>query len=83
MINKIIVLPSGTPKDIVETWHTVCEKIVKDEKFIKDKALQIGDYDIPLREDAKENLMNGIAMDDESRAWMRNFLLEKYGVKLD
>jgi len=83
MINKILVLPSGTPKDIVETWHTACEKIVKDEKFVKDKDFQFGAYDIPLREEAKDNLRIGITMDDEARVWMRNFLLEKYGVKLD
>lgn len=83
MNNKVLVLPADTPAEFVETWHAAAEKIVKDEKFQKEKAKKIGDYEIGLREDAKDNLMNGITIDDESRAWLRKFLLEKYGVKGD
>jgi hypothetical protein len=81
MSNKIMILPAGTPKDIAETWHTVCEKIINDEKFKKEKIHQIGDYDIPLRDDAKQNLEVGTTLDDESREWMRNFLIKEYNIK--
>ena len=83
MNNKVLVLPADTPKDLAEAWHTAAEKIVNDPKFQKEKAKKIGRYEINLREDAKENLMNGIVMDAESRAWLRNFLTTQYGVKLD
>lgn len=83
MNNKVLVLPAGTPKEFVETWYATADKIVKDPKFQKDKAKQIGDYEIGLRQDAKDNLMNGITFDKESKIWLRNFLLEKYGVKWD
>lgn len=81
--NKVIVLPSNTPKEFVEAWHTAAEKVVRDPKFQKEKAKKIGKYEIGLREEAKERLMSGIFMDDESRAWLRNFLKKNYGVKLD
>jgi len=83
MNNKVLVLPSGTPKDLVETWHTAAENVIKDEKFIKEAPQKFGVYNLNLREDAKENLLNGISMDDEARAWLYNFLDKKYGVKLD
>lgn len=81
--NKVLVLPSDTPKELAEVWHTTAEKIVKDPKFQNEKAKKIGKYEIGLRENAKENLMSGITMDDESRAWLYNFLEKNYNVKLD
>ena len=81
--NKVLVLPSDTPKEFAEAWHTMAEKVVKDPKFQKEKVKKIGRYEIGLREGAKENLMSGIFMDDESRAWLYNFLVRKYGVKMD
>jgi tripartite-type tricarboxylate transporter receptor subunit TctC len=83
MNNKVLVLPSGTPDDFAEAWHAAAEKVVKDQKFQKEKLKKIGNYEINLRQDAKENLLAGTVMDDESRAWLRDFLLEKYGIKWD
>lgn len=81
--NKVLVLPAGTPKDFVDAWYAAADKIVKDPKFQKEKAKKIGDYEIGLREDARDNLTVGTSMDDESRAWLYNFLDKKYGVKMD
>jgi tripartite-type tricarboxylate transporter receptor subunit TctC len=83
MNNKVLVLPAGTPKDIVETWHTAAAKVVKDKKFIKEAPKKFGVYKLNLREDAKANLLNGIKMDADSRAWLYGFLDKKYGIKKD
>jgi tripartite-type tricarboxylate transporter receptor subunit TctC len=83
MNNKVLVLPEGTPKDLLETWHTAAAKVVKDQKFVKEAPKKFGVYNLNLRDDAKENLMNGIAMDDDARAWLYNFLEKNYSVKLD
>ncbi len=83
MNNKVLVLPADTPKDFVETWHTAAAKVVKDKKFLKQAPKKFGVYKLNLGQDAKDNLMNGIAMEADARVWLRNFLKKNYGVKLD
>lgn len=83
MNNKVLVLPVDTPNDLAEAWHTAAAKVVKDKKFLKESPKKFGVYKLNRRKDAKENLMNGITMEADARVWLRSFLLEKYGVKLD
>jgi len=83
MHSKAIVLPGGTANDIVAAWQDASDKVVQDAKFLKEAPKMMGVYKPILREDAKENLMNAITMDDEARTWLYNWLEKEYGVKTD
>ena len=83
MHSKALVLPSETPADIDEVYNKASEDLIKDKKFMAQAPKMIGDYEPILREEAKENLINAITMDDEARTWLYNWLEKEHGVKRD
>lgn len=81
MANKSLVLPTGTPTEIVETYRTAMRKVLDDPEFQKVKEQAIGAYPQAIGKAAETVLQRSSVMDPEAKAWLTDWLEKKYGVK--
>ena len=78
---KLVVLPKGTPKPIVEAYREAVRKMVKDPEYIRTSRAALGGYP-QLTDAAGEALYReGTTIDPAARDWVRNYLIENYKVK--
>jgi tripartite-type tricarboxylate transporter receptor subunit TctC len=78
---KLVVLPKGTPKEIVETYRTAVRKMLKDPEYQANREAAIGEYE-QLTDKAGEALYReGTTIAPEAKEWVRNFLTTNYHVK--
>lgn len=78
---KLVVLPKGTPKPIVEAYREAVRKMVKDPEYQRTSDDALGGYP-QLTDQAGEALYReGTTIDPAARDWVRNFLIENYKVK--
>ena len=80
---KLLVLPKGTPDDIVETYREAVRKMRKDPEYLAKRDDLIGEYE-QQTDKAGEALYNaGTHISPEARDWVRDFLAKNYNVKFD
>lgn len=78
---KLLVLPKGTPKPIVEAYREAVRKMVKDPEYLATNDKALGGYP-QLTDKAGESLYReGTTIDPAARAWVRDFLIKNYQVK--
>jgi hypothetical protein len=79
---KLLVLPKGTPKPIVEAYREAVRKMVKDPEYLAKNEAALGGYP-QLTDQAGESLYReGTTINPAARDWVRDFLLKNYQVKL-
>lgn len=79
---KLLVLPKGTPKPIVEAYREAVRKMVKDPEYLANVNKALGGYP-QLTDKAGEALYReGTTIDPAARQWVRDFLIKNYKVKL-
>jgi tripartite-type tricarboxylate transporter receptor subunit TctC len=77
---KLLVLPKGTPKDVVEVYRKAVRDLVKDPEYIAKRDDLIGEYD-QLTDVAGEQLYKAATtISPAARDWVRNFLTTNYKV---
>ncbi|MSO77127.1 MAG: tricarboxylate transporter [Alphaproteobacteria bacterium] len=80
---KIIVLPKGTPANIVAVWREAIGRVVRDPEFIARSKNELGDYKQAVGPDAATLTNVAINVDPTSKAWIKNWLVTKYNYKPD
>ena len=78
MASKALILPAGTPDEIVNTYISTIKKIQKLKKFKKMAKKELGPYPQAFGQDAANILKNAIDVNKETRAWIAKFLKKKY-----
>jgi len=79
---KLLVLPKGTPKPIVEAYREAVRKMVKDPEYLAKNEAALGGYP-QLTDKAGESLYReGTTINPVAREWVRDFLIKNYQVKL-
>jgi hypothetical protein len=79
---KLIVLPEGTSKDIVDAYREAVRNMRDDPEYQANKEAVLGAYEQVTDEDAETLYDLATNVPDESREWIRNWLSEKYNVQL-
>lgn len=79
---KMLFLPGGTPSDIVQAYRDAAAAATQDEGFLQDRKATLGDYKQIVGEPAERILRTAINVPDDARAWVREWLTEKYNVDL-
>ena len=79
---KFILLPKGTPDDIVETYRQAVIDMVNAPGFKEAAAEVLGDYEQGIGEGADRMYEIAIGLDPEAKEWVKNWLAERYDVKL-
>ncbi len=78
---KLLVLPKGTPADIVETYRQAVRDLVKDPEYLQKRDELIGEYD-EVTDKAGEDLYKAATtISPDARNWVRDYLSKNYDVK--
>jgi len=80
--SKGISLPRGTPDDVLQAWTTAVENILKDEEFMAKGRKIMGAYPFTLGKDAAAIYKNAVDVGPSTRAWMKEFVFGRFGVKI-
>lgn len=81
-LSKVIALPAGTPKDIVETHIAAFKEIYKDPELKKALATEFGGMPVTFGEETNKALTEGLRIKPETKEWLSKLLQKKYDVSL-
>lgn len=80
-MQKMIFLPKGTDKDIIDTYRKAAAEVIKAPGF-KEKAKKVlGDYDQVTGKEAEAALKTAINVSPKAKAWVKDWLTSRYKVK--
>ena len=78
---KMVFLPKGTPKDIVEAYRQAVARMVAAPDFNDAAQKALGDFDQGIGPRAERLAEIATTVDPQSRAFVRDWLTRKYNVK--
>lgn len=78
---KMIFLPQGTSKEIVETYRDAARKTINAPGFKAKSEKALGTYPQVVGKGAENNLKQILAVDSTAKTWVQNWLTKKYNVK--
>lgn len=81
MTSKALVLPAGTPQEIVDFYRDAMAKVVAAPGWEKESDRFLGGYPTLLGSDASAALKAATTMEAETKKWLFNWLEETYDVK--
>ena len=82
VMSKLVALPPGTSKEIVDTYISAMKRIAKDPKAAKAIKKTVGSLPVYYGSDAKPVMAAGFKIKPSARAWMSNEIGEKFNVKM-
>ncbi len=80
---KLMVLPKGTPDDIVETYRAAVRDMLKDPEYIARRDEVIGEYEQVTDGEAERLYKDSTSISPAARTWVREFLEKTYQVKFN
>lgn len=81
-VQKCVWLPKKTPKDVVEAYRAAAAKTIADPEFQKVVEKSLGGYKQLAGDKARAAFDQVLNVPKESKAWLINWIEEKYGVKV-
>lgn len=80
---KLVILPKGTPDDIVAAYRKAVVAMTKDPEYIANRDKAIGEYEQVTDAIGESLYKSGTTISPEARQWVRDFLSKNYSVKFD
>ncbi|GFE65333.1 tricarboxylate transporter [Litoreibacter roseus] len=80
---KMVFLPKGASDDAIATYTDAFETIKAREDFTEISAARLGVYPQMTGDKAKATLAQGTQVPEEAKAFVTNWLNERYGVSLN
>lgn len=80
MGSKALVLPAGTPQEVVDAYVKASEEMIADPQFAEEAAVRIGSYPQSTGAAAQRIQDSKVNLDDDARAYIRSWLKDKLGV---
>ncbi|HZM33045.1 MAG TPA: tripartite tricarboxylate transporter substrate-binding protein [Burkholderiales bacterium] len=80
---KFVVLPKGTPKDIVDAYTQAFRKMTADPEFVAKKDQVLGDYPQATGKAAETLYRVATEVSPASKFWVREHLSKNYNVKFE
>lgn len=77
---KLLLLPKGTPDDIVEAYRSGVRGMIKDPDYLAKRDQTIGEYEQMTDAAGEKLFQSGITISPAARAWVREFLTKNYQV---
>ena len=78
-----MVLPKGTPDDMLETYRAAVRALLKDPDYLARRDEVIGEYEQVTDAEAEKLYQDGTTISPAARAWVRDFLERTYKVKFN
>jgi len=82
MANKLIFLPEGTPRHIVEAWRTAVRNMLKDPEFDKIASSVVEGYPQVIGEDMRPIIKEATTLTPAVWDWLREFYKTKHNLPL-
>ncbi len=79
---KMIFLPKDTPEDVIKTYDAAFKKILARDDFAEISKKQLGVYPQATGKTAQSMLKQGTQVPAKAKAWIKNWLKERYNVQL-
>lgn len=80
--SKSLVLPQGTPDEIVDVWVETAKKIVADPEFVKKAKKAIGPYEQSYGKDGAKVLQMATDLSPETKAWLKEWIKTRFNVDI-
>ena len=81
-MSKSLLLPAGTPKDVVEAWREAARKMLKDPEFMSRAKEEVGPYPQIIGEPAVPIIKESVTISPEAKAWIAKYVKVRYDVDL-
>ncbi|KZS00453.1 Uncharacterized protein APZ42_003225 [Daphnia magna] len=82
-VQKGVFLPKGTAPDIADAYAKAFAAVVSAPGFKEKAGDEIGEYRQATGAAAQKMLDVALAIDGEAKGWVKKWLTDKHGVKLD
>ena len=79
---KMVFLPKGTPKDIIDTYTKAFQTVIAAKGFKEKSKKRLGVYPQKTGAEAKASLKVAIEVPPEAKAHVKKWLKDRFGVKL-
>ncbi|MBF0279763.1 MAG: tricarboxylate transporter [SAR324 cluster bacterium] len=79
---KMVFLPKGTSREIIDTYTEAFNKIFNHPDFPAKSKKRLGTYPQLTGAGAALNLKQATTVSDSSKAWVQNWLKDRFGVNL-
>jgi len=80
---KMVFLPKGAPQAAIDTYTKAFNAVLARDDFAKISAARLGVYPQMTGEQATATLKLGTEVDAEAKAFVQNWLKERFGVSLN
>ncbi|MCC7427616.1 MAG: tricarboxylate transporter [Alphaproteobacteria bacterium] len=77
-----LVLPEGTPPELVAAWREAARRTVASDTFKERAPQMIGPYPPALDDVAQRNLLAAVTLPPEAKDWLAAWLKRQYNVDL-
>ncbi len=78
---KLLVLPKGTPDNIVEAYRAAVRAMLKDPEYLAKRDELIGEYDQITDKEGEALYKAATTISPDARQWVRDYLSKTYDVK--
>ena len=81
-MQKAAFLPAGTPNDVVATFNAAFKKVVNRPDFAEISAKRLGKYPVYTGAAAGKALQKALKVSPEAKQFIKDYLKDRFGVKL-
>lgn len=81
-LQKLVMIPADAPEAMTETYRQAAREFIKTDQFQQEAAAQLGPYTPIVGETVSAHLEDAMAIDDETRQWLINWLADNFDVHL-
>jgi hypothetical protein len=82
MLNKGLYLPAGTPKPVLDAWHTAVRKMLDDPEFEKSAGMVIEGYPQFIGDAARPIIKDATTFSPAAWGWIKDYLKTSHNVTL-
>ncbi|WP_409522616.1 Bug family tripartite tricarboxylate transporter substrate binding protein [Nitrincola sp. MINF-07-Sa-05] len=81
-LQKLILLPKNSPEALIDEYREAARRFVDTEEFKEAAAEHLGPYTPVVGEVVEQHIKEAMTLDDTTRLWLVNWLLERHGARI-
>ena len=79
---KFLVIPKETPEKIISTYQNAIDNMLKDQTLLNTLNSKVGENTISGSVNAQKLMQEMIALPNETRTWLKNWIHKKYQIRI-
>ncbi|MDM7480741.1 MAG: tricarboxylate transporter [Halomonas sp.] len=81
-LQKMIMVPKDTPEALVAEYREAVRRFIDTDEFKQAADAQLGPYTQVVGEVVEQHLQDAMALEDATREWLVEWLLEQHGARI-